>query len=238
MCGKASKRGCSMRLYHFTAPDHGLSSLANQRLKVALLHEMNDPFELMCVNARSKPTRQALRRLKDWAHDRFGALCFSPHWSNPMMWSHYGAKHRGVALEVEVNPFSVIEVRYRKTRVEWDAPRVLGNGGFTPAHAEQIFSTKSAHWQYEEERRVAIDLRQADRDGSLYFERLGPMLQIVGVVLGPLCTITDSQIRAVVPRGRTVVVRNSRLAFKSFDVVPDKARKPRPVVGVRQAIDG
>ena len=85
------------------------------------------------------------------------------------MWSHYADKHRGVALEMQVDPASVIEVRYTKSRVDWDVLKILAVGGFAAEHAEAIFSTKSSHWQYEEERRVAIKLQEAHSDEGLYF---------------------------------------------------------------------
>ncbi len=220
-----------MKLYYFTTAHYGLSNIAKQRLKVATLHDMNDPFELLCVNARHKQTRQALRRLKDWAHREFGVLCFSPHWRNLLMWSHYADRHRGVALELDVDSASVIDVQYTNVRVDWDVPKILSGGGFTTEHAEAIFKTKASHWEYEEERRVVIKLREAHREEDMYFERVSPTLRIVGIVLGPLCAVTDRQLRAVIPSGQKFGVTRSRLAFKSFDVVSDKARKPRALIG-------
>jgi hypothetical protein len=38
------------RLYHFTSANYAFDDLRNRRLKIALLDDLNDPFELKSVN--------------------------------------------------------------------------------------------------------------------------------------------------------------------------------------------
>ena len=53
--------------------------------------------------------------------DRFGLLCFTKHWRNPVLWSHYADTHRGLCLGFEVDDTVSVRVRYtakRKT-IKW-----------------------------------------------------------------------------------------------------------------------
>lgn len=92
-----------MRLYHFTSRDYGLSNLAQRRLKIATLDDINDPFELEAFSLTNAADRPTYRRFKDEWSKRFGILCFSRSWSNPVQWSHYGEKHRGMCLGFDVD---------------------------------------------------------------------------------------------------------------------------------------
>jgi len=68
-----------VRLYHFLSADHALDDIANRRLKISQIEELNDPFELWCVYQKDRKLRDALRAYKDQMAARFGVLCFSKH---------------------------------------------------------------------------------------------------------------------------------------------------------------
>jgi hypothetical protein len=220
-----------VRLFHFTSSEHGLSAIKNSRLKVATIRDLNDPFELLCVDAPNRRTRNALSEFKNRLSARNGMLCFNPGWSNPLMWSHYAKKHSGVALELDVSESALFNVRYTASRVPWNIPRILATGGFSSRHADAIFATKSSHWRYEEERRVAIRLSECQRDGGLYFEPFSPGLKLTGIIVGPLSEVSDADLKGVLPRGATIKVRKARLAHRSFDIVADRRVRPHDVTG-------
>lgn len=72
-----------MRVYHFVSADHGLTDIRRQRLKIATLRDINDPFELtICCNDAKR--RQVLRSFRNKWAERFGMLCFSRDWRNPV----------------------------------------------------------------------------------------------------------------------------------------------------------
>lgn len=220
-----------MRAYHFTALKHALAAVANQRLKVALIDELNDPFELLCNNLADKKARKAFIAFKNYQAKRNGMLCFSRSWNNLLLWSHYADKHRGVALEFEIHPDVIEEVRYTTTRTTLDVPAIIKGGGFTEDHAAMIYATKSAHWAYEDEVRVAVALKDCIKVGELNFEPFSDLLQPVGIIAGPLCTVATSDIERSLPKGRALLLTRSRLAFKSFNVVANKAFKPVVIQG-------
>jgi hypothetical protein len=65
-----------VRVYHLTSAQHGLIAVALGRLKVARLHDLNDPFELTAVILRDKRTRSALKEYKSEYDRKNGLLCF------------------------------------------------------------------------------------------------------------------------------------------------------------------
>jgi hypothetical protein len=220
-----------MRAFHFLSTDHALQALRKQRLKVAILTELNDPFELFASDLFDAKARRGFETWKDQMSRKFGLLCFSRRWRNPLLWSHYASKHRGVALECEIDDQIVLPVRYRKNRLRLDPWRIMSGSGFSEDLAEQLASTKSTHWSYEEEVRVPIRLSNCMVEGGMHFEGLSGQVRIVGLVLGPLCTLGERDVESALHRGQRIALRRARLAFRSFNVARDKSAGTRIVDG-------
>lgn len=53
----------AIRVYHVTAAEHGISSIALGRLKLSRFSDLNDPFELLALNFRERHVRKIIR---DW----------------------------------------------------------------------------------------------------------------------------------------------------------------------------
>ena len=87
------------RLYYLTGPDHALSNIVFGRIKLSRFADLNDPFELLGANFGHRETRAAVRTHKAEVNDTFGLICLSEDWVDPVLWSHYAAKHRGIALD-------------------------------------------------------------------------------------------------------------------------------------------
>jgi len=213
-----------MRAFHFLSKSHALLALENQRLKVSTINELNDPFELLACDLGEQATRQGFRAWKNQTAKNTGLLCFSRDWKNPLLWSHYADRHRGVALQFELHGEVAVPVRYAKRRIRLDSTRIMANGGFSEDLAMKIATTKSEHWSYEEEIRVAVSLKDCDRDGQLYFERLSKAVRITGLVVGPLSKLTAECVRSRLPRGHQIKVWWARQAFTKFDIVRDKSK--------------
>jgi hypothetical protein len=91
-----------MLVFHFINEEFGLEDLRKRRLKIATLNELNDPFEFLGVNLSGKSLRRAFKVMKDQLSVRYGLLCFSHNWHNPVQWSHYADKHRGLCLGFDI----------------------------------------------------------------------------------------------------------------------------------------
>jgi len=218
-----------MRAYHFIAEQFALQAIENQRLKVATINELNDPFELLACDLTDRKYRRGFLQWKKRTAATSGFLCFSKGWSNPLLWGHYADRHRGVALEVEIDDQLVIPVHYSASRLPLNVQQIMRDGGFSGELAERLASTKSKHWCYEKEVRVPVSLSACVVDKGLYFERLTEQVKITGLVLGPLSKLAVLDLQRALPRGKQARLRWSRLGFGSYNIVNNKA-KPLQVV--------
>jgi hypothetical protein len=219
-----------MRVFRFLPTKYALQTLRTQEVKVSRFDDLNDPFELYGADL-SNPAHRRASKHKRQAADKFGLICFSQRWQNPLLWSHYGDRHRGVAVEFEVDDDLICEVRYSPYRLRLDIERKLAEGGFSEEDAIRIATTKSAHWKYEEEVRVFVELSGCRFSSGLFFERVSGQIDIVGLVLGPLCELSEREIASALPRGRQLHITRSRLAFTSFNVVRNRAVATRVIRG-------
>ena len=225
-----------MNVFHLTATKYALMAMRNQRLKVARIDELNDPFELFSAALTEKNYRRKFRQFKEWAAQRYGLLCFSRTWKNPVLWSHYADRHRGVALEFRIPDDDISEVNYTPKRVLLDVDKALQRGTFTQDDAFSLATTKFKHWKYEDEVRVFCSIADCQREEGLVFEPFTQRLCLVGVVIGPACTLSTQEVAQSLPPNREISVTRARLAFGSFNVVRNKEHPIEIVCGAAQPI--
>ncbi len=212
-----------MRVYHFLSSQNALNDIALKRIRISRYGDLNDPFELLGENLGQKEMRRALRLWKDEFQKTKGLLCFTKHWENPVLWSHYSSKHRGMCLGFDLNDKFKIEVEYAEERI----PITFVDGdpakGIDETFAAKLVRTKFIHWKYEEEIRIVIQLDDGTLEDGSYFLPFSNDLQLREVILGPLCSIPVDSVRALVASAyESIEVRKARLAFKWFKVVPDE----------------
>ena len=209
--------GETMRVYHLLAEHWAVCDLQRKRLKVARFDELNDPFELLGVELGDHRERRLFDRWKAETAATFGLLCFSKGWRNPVLWSHYADRHRGMCLGFDVSDECLQEVRYLPDR--WNLADYLPERH----EAGPLFSTKFATWAYEEEYRRIVRLDDAEDDGAKRFWPFGDDLQLREVVVGPRCRIGKERLRRILGRSvKGVKLKKARLAFKTFSVVCDR----------------
>jgi hypothetical protein len=201
------------RAYHFVPTDFALQDLRHRRLKIARLDELNDPFELWAIAQSDRHLRQALRKTKADFARLYGLLCSSLSWHNPLLWSHYADRHRGLALGFDVTeeilkPVSYVAERPTLTKID-------------PTVARWLLFTKFIDWQYEQEGRIFTTLQDRDPSG-LYFGKFNEQLVLREVIVGPPCKVTKKDLRDALDGHEGVTLTKGRLAFKTFDVVRDK----------------
>lgn len=221
-----------MNVFHLTSTKYALMALLNSRLKIARIHDLNDPFELYGAALPENIHRKKFRAFKDWTAQQYGLLCFSRSWKNPVLWSHYADRHRGIALEFRILDEDISEINYTPSRVLLDVEKALQRGTFTREEALSMATTKFKHWEYEDEVRVFCSLANCPVDGDLIFEPFSERMKLVGVIRGPACVLSNRELAASLPRGCDVPVTQARLAFNSFNVVRNKLH---PVEVVRGA---
>ena len=140
--------------------------------------------------------------LIDFNNGLMGILCFCDTFKEPVVWSHYADKHRGVAFEVSVepNPMHVTRMRYTSERPVIDAnvyAKVQHNGAERDAYLTPLIiglmRQKSLGWEYEREYRLFFELSTLDIGGGLYFKRI-PDNFLKRVILGWKCPLEEQYI--------------------------------------------
>jgi hypothetical protein len=189
-------------------------------LKIATFEDLNDPFDLRPFGSSDKKIRDALDRSSSTLSKNRGILCFSSKWSNPVLWSHYADRHRGVALGFDVDNETLAEVSYRPDRPEIDLAAIGRGGHDAEAQMRLILTTKFSHWRYESEWRSFVALNDRDEDSNLWFTDFSEQLHLAEVIVGSLSSITRAEL-AHAPGGMAdrVATMKGRLAFRSFRVV-------------------
>jgi hypothetical protein len=183
-----------MFVYHFVAPDHGLADIRKRRIKIATIADVNDPFELV-PSSREKIVRQRFRIWRRQFDQRFGMLCFSRSWRNPVQWSHYAAKHTGLCLGFDVRANLLTEVRYSSKRLQAQVEVIEGGGPNAQKEMLKVLSTKYKHWRYENEMRIFTRLNDKDPDTGLYFANFAQRMSLKEVIVGPLSAVTRDDLR-------------------------------------------
>jgi len=215
--------GDLVRVYHVTSAHHAVNDLALRRLKVARLAELNDPFEFMWVMWRHLDLRDTVQAWKSLYDGLVGFLCFSSDWTNPVLWSHYGDKHRGVCLGFDVPRSEVTAISYEARRLDVELPSTVTR---LPEQLErQLLYTKYEHWSYERELRMSLLPAQLPSEGSLRFCPFSSSLALREVILGDQCPLALDAVRELASSICTLpVTYRARLAGKSYSVVPDLRR--------------
>ena len=214
-----------MRVYNFLAAHWAEDDLAKGRIKISRFDDLNDPFELLAAQLRSKDVRKAFGALRDHMCANRGVLCFSRGWHNPLLWSHYGDKHRGICLGFDVPDAHIVHVSYNSNRLLAAASKLLGGGPGAQALMSTLLRTKYLDWKYENEVRVFTTLDDVDAATGHYFKGFGLDMQLREMILGARFSGSAAAIAAVArKRNPRISIIQSRLAFKSFRVVRNRSK--------------
>lgn len=202
-----------MRAYKFLDEKFGMKSLREKRLKISVLEDLNDPFELLPYQMTDRNRRTALYATRKQIASNRGLLSLSATWRDPVLWAHYANKHKGLCLAFEVPDATCRAVAYEKHRLKLPATPVLSD-------AETLIFTKYANWQYEQELRIWVALNESD--GGLYFADFGPALILKKVIAGARCTLPLHEIEdAIGPLAKVQFVK-ARAGFTEFEIVKDQ----------------
>ncbi len=211
-----------MRVYRFINRKYGLAALGQRRLKVAIINELNDPFELLGFASNDPKLRQKFVETKDELAQSQGLLCFSGHWRNPVQWSHYADGHRGLCLGFDVTA-ELMPVTYTAKRLKPDMAAIEAGGDVAEEQMRQMLTTKFSHWRYENEHRLFATLEEKDKNG-LYFFGFCKQLALREVIVGCKSTISRAELaEALGDMARHVEVIKARRAFQTFRVVRQRS---------------
>lgn len=208
-----------MMVYHFLNHRYALEDIKKRRLKIATIMDLNDPFEFLSVDLSNRELRRAFNQTKKSLSQKFGLLCFSKSWSNPVQWSHYADSHKGACLGFEVPDMKLEHISYSSKRMSILAENMKSANQMTEDYMKSILTTKYSHWRYEQEARVYNGLDQVDENG-FFFRDFGPEMELKKVIVGARSKITRAMVaEALGELSSSVETFKARAAFKSFRIV-------------------
>jgi hypothetical protein len=214
-----------MRVYYYTAQKYALLNIKNEHIKISLLDDLNDPFEFLGVDLTDKEFRKSFQAGRDEAAKSCGIISFSKDWHNPLMWGHYGDKHKGICLGFDIDDSHIKEVTYFPERMPAEIDMKKKYGGLTEEIIENLLCTKYIDWKYENEVRVIVHLEEKDPSG-FYFTDFKGNLELKEIILGPRCDIGFNEISKYLKLYKSeITVIKSRIAFKKYKVVKNQSIK-------------
>jgi hypothetical protein len=206
-----------MRVYRFLTAEFGLEAIRDRRLKIALIPELNDPFELLVFASRDLETRRKFKDVKDRLATYAGLLCFSGDWQNPVLWSHYAEGHRGLCLGFDVGA-ELARVTYVRKRLQANLSALSGNGDDASNEMHKMLTTKFCHWRYEKEYRLFVQLK--DSGCKLQFVDFCNEIVLKEVIVGHRSNLSRASLNeALGDIASAVTVKKARMAFRTFKVV-------------------
>ncbi|MDQ9091037.1 DUF2971 domain-containing protein [Pseudoalteromonas haloplanktis] len=203
-----------MKLYHYMDEVFGLKNLSNRRIKASTFDNLNDPFELLGIETSTPNIRLSLNKMKLDVSRKFGILCFSKIWSNPVQWAHYANNHKGICVELDLsNKEDTREVKYYSERLK-------SNLIYDRNFPLKLLLSKFKHWEYEQEYRTIRELNNFEKEDGLYFQPFNENMKLSKVIIGCQSKLTRSQVESSLSaQEQGVEIIYSRPAFKSFEIV-------------------
>lgn len=212
-----------MRVYYFTAEEFALSNIVNKRIKISLLDDLNDPYEFLGVDLSDKEFRRAFKAGREEAARTAGVICFSKSWKDPLMWAHYGNKHKGICLGFDVSDEHIEEIEYIPELMQPDIDMRKEFGGLEESYFRKLFNFKYEGWEYEKEIRVLVPLEERHPSG-FYFTDFQGNMSLKEVILGPRCTATIDDVKNhLYGFSEKITVFNSRIAFTKYEVIKNRS---------------
>jgi hypothetical protein len=214
-----------LRIYKFLEAKWAVRAVRDRRLKISLIPELNDPWEGRAWIHSSKEIEDIFDSRLYSASILLGISCFSKSWKNPVLWSHYCARHTGIVLGFEVQKpndtqeadfFDVVYVDERK-EIE-----ISETAGLEEINKKVIdaFLFKFSHWSYESEVRSFVRLRKPDKETGHFFDNFEPDLKLTEVIFGMKHNNFSevAEIVAVCREYNNIEIRKSAMSPNKFEM--------------------
>ena len=207
--------------YHFLSSPNAINDLEEKRIKISQIDELNDPFELMpYLGETNAIQRNRYRRLRRMTARKFGILCFSKNWSDPLLWGHYADKHKGIALGFKIEGYGLIPVHYL-SRMPILTINALRN---EKDLINRLIKFKYEEWSYENEMRIVVDLSDCIPIREQYFLPFRENLVLSEIIFGAKYDNSTEHIVELLKETKAKLIQ-SRTAFKSYRIIQNHSVK-------------
>ena len=198
-----------MKLYYFTTYKNADDDLKKQHIKISLLKDVNDPYEVSALRVNRENKKELVPTEFLFSKKNIGLICFSSNYDCPLMWAHYAEKHTGVCLVFDINKIDVFKVKYSKKLLRFNNSRNLGLND-----AKKIVSTKYYKWRYEKEYRKFTEYGLSKLNGNHYFESFSEDIKLIEVILGYKCDKEITNEMRGYPVFKAVLTNNFKIIKK------------------------
>lgn len=203
-----------MKVYHFLNEEFGLKDLREKRLMISTISGLNDPFEFFPVELTDVDFRKTIKNTRKVMDGHLGLVCFSRNWKNPVQWTHYADRHRGICLGFEVPDKTLHEITYVKDRLKV---------ADTDQKIKTLLTYKFSDWKYEDEVRLFEKLENDEDEDEIYYKDFCNDLKLVEVIVGANADISKATIKSLLREyTNDVEYFKARAAFNSFEVIRNK----------------
>jgi hypothetical protein len=114
-------------------------------------------------------------------------------------------------------------VSYSAERIANEDGWLSGGEALRQETMTRIITTKFAHWSYEDEVRLFVQLDHAEAKNGLYFADFSDELTLSQIIVGATSDVTRLQIREALSESLAEVPSfKARLAFKAFKIVRNR----------------
>ena len=160
---------------------------------------------------------------RDWCQFRDNAsknvvFCsFSQNEKDILMWAHYADEHSGIVIGFDSSYFGNLhKVKYDKKRILIPLSSTVSNNVLR-ASVEQIMTTKSLQWKYEEEWRQILSSREIEGQETLLLKAF-PVESVLAVIFGyRMLARQKEEIQATFPKYPNLkTVMQARLHQRDF----------------------
>ena len=221
--GGSKRRTLShMRLYYFTTTEHGLMAIRDQRIKLAEIDKLNDPFECLALDLSDPEVK---RRSEGWKEKIFSKehlfLCLSKNWNHPLMWSHYAQNHKGMCLCLEADNEILSKVSYISQRIKRSLEEIQNLvENEDPIFLDYVTLYKAKVWSYEREYRIISPRVNADPVNLLYFRPFDEKLKLTKVLLGPKSEVSIDRVKLITNAVNSKIeIIKTKLSETKFQVI-------------------
>lgn len=208
-----------MRVYKFLSKRWALDALRTRQLKIARLDELNDPFDLSPFDTSTHLANLMMTLTLDDMAKRFGVVCFSASWTDPVIWAHYAEQHRGICLGFDVPDNCCKPIAYVPDRLPFPTLETM-TADERFAAAQLFLFTKFSSWAYENEVRVSLLLDPTTEANGLYFKQFDDHLKLAEVIVGMRSGTCRREIERCLSRSEAdVVILRAAAAPTGFRVI-------------------
>ena len=89
---------------------------AGSKSRSSYLQMVGCPFEFTAVDLSDHDFRLGVEQWKRDLSKDIGILCFSKYWYNPVQWTHYADRHKGLCLGFDVPDEYLVKINYCSNR--------------------------------------------------------------------------------------------------------------------------